>query len=255
MGAIYRIYNTKTRQSYIGQSNRPYHRIQDHLTPGCPNASREVQVALSKHLPQSWQWEIVADEKDYPLVSLNDLECLFMDLYGSRVHGYNIKRGGGAPPCGDTQDETEFRKGMWDRIVGTILDYRTEQDFSSDYLNWLALAEADLPDSYYIKAIPYGIFGPAVQNLEDLKRYLDRAQHLNKVKKVHEQVADLSLIKADEIVELLKPALDEIPEDLRPYVFVTFSIQREVEKAEDSEEVGSWSIVPRLLTPFDYRNT
>ena len=64
MGAIYRIYNTETRQSYIGQSNRPYHRIQDHLTPGCPNASREIQVALSKHLPQSWQWEIVADMTD-----------------------------------------------------------------------------------------------------------------------------------------------------------------------------------------------
>ena len=252
MGAIYRIYNTETRQSYIGQSDRPYYRISQHLTPSGSNASPAIQAALPNHPPESWQWEIVADKKDYPRVSLNDLECLFIDLYGSRVHGYNIKRGGGVSPCGDTQDETKFRKGMRDKIVRAISDYRKEQ--GGFQLNWLVLAEADLPDSYYIEATEYRIFGPDVQNLEDVKRKIEEAQFVDKVEKACEQLTDLLSTKADKIVDLLKPTLDIIPEDLQPYFFVQLLIQREVQNAEVGEEVGSWSITPKVLTLFDYQD-
>ena len=254
MGAIYRIYNTKTRQSYIGQSNRPYHRIQDHLTPGCPNASREIQAALLNHPPESWQWEIKADGKDYPHVSLNDLECLFIDLYDSRVRGYNTKPGGGGAASGDTLDETELRRGMRDRIVSAISAYQQEQNQGQVRINLMALA--DQPDSVLISLIEYM---SDVQNLEDLKGMIAEEKSLNEVEKAYEQIADLVssklyLSKVDDILELLKPVLDEIPEDLRSYFFLQFSFQWEVEKAEDGEEVGSWSCTPRLLTPFDYRN-
>ena len=77
---------------------------------------------------------------------------------------------------------------------------------------------------------------------------------MNEVKKSCEQLTDRALSKADEILELFRPALDNIREDLRPYFFVQLSLRWAVEKAEDGEEVGSWSITPRVLTPFDYRN-
>ena len=52
MGAIYRIYNTETGQSYIGQSERPYHRIKDHLTPGNSNGNTAIQVDLLNLPPE-----------------------------------------------------------------------------------------------------------------------------------------------------------------------------------------------------------
>ena len=141
---------------------------------------------------------------------------------------------------------------MWDKIVRAISDYRKEQ--GGFQLNWLVLAEADLPDSYYIEATEYRIFGPNVQNLEDVKRKIEEAQFVDKVEKACEQLTDLLSTKADKIVDLLKPTLDIIPEDLQPYFFVQLLIQREVQNAEDGEEVGSWSITPKVLTLFDYQD-
>lgn len=242
MGAIYRIYNTATRQSYIGQSDRPYYRISRHLTPDDSNASPAIQAALLNHPPKSWQWEIIADEKDYPRVSLNDLECLFIDLYGSRSHGYNIKPGGGAPPCGDTRDETRFRKGMRNKIVRAISAYQKEHKPGILPIDVLPLAEA--PDSVLINLIDYLV---EIENLEDLKDVIEKAKSLDELKKACEQLTD-------EIRELFMPAWDNICTDLRPYFFLQLSIQWDMKKAEDGEEVGSWSITPRVLTPFDYRS-
>ena len=123
MGAIYRIYNTVTGGSYIGQSDSPYARIKQHLTPLGSSGSREIQADLLSLPPESWQWEIVADEKDYLHISLDTLENLFIMFYDAITHGYNIKAGGGTA-SGDTQDETELRKGMRAEIVCKISDYQ-----------------------------------------------------------------------------------------------------------------------------------
>lgn len=143
---------------------------------------------------------------------------------------------------------------MRDRIVSAISAYQQEQNQGQVRINLMALA--DQPDSVLISLIEYM---SDVQNLEDLKGMIAEEKSLNEVEKAHEQMADLVssklfLSKVDDILELLKPVLDEIPEDLRSYFFLQFSFQWEVEKAEDGEEVGSWSCTPRVLTPFDYRN-
>lgn len=251
MGAIYRIFNTDTGQSYIGQSDRPYHRINNHLTPGCPNGSTLVQAALLNHPPESWQWEMVADNKDYPLVSLNALECLFIDLYDARTHGYNINPGGGAPPCGDTQDETQFRKGMRDRIVRAISNYQREVGpvINWDFFN--ALAKAEVPDANLIQLIENRAFGPDIQNLEHLKDLMDQAQASKQLKKARQQMLDSASAKSDEILKILKPTLDAIPENQRPYYFFRFSINFE-KNDDDPQTNGAWAVTQRILTPFDY---
>lgn len=253
MGAIYRIYNTETGHSYIGQSDKPYHRISNHLTPGRSNGSTAIQAALLDCHHQSWQWEIVADNKNYPGVSLNALERLFIDLYDSQVHGYNIEPGGGQPPCGDTQDETEFRRGMRDKIEGAISAYRKEnwQRIKRDPVDWLGLAEANLPDS---KLNDFVKFCPEIPSLEYLKRKIEEAHALNKA---YQQITDVLSSKVvssarDAIVEELNSVSVTLPRDILSHIFIKISFRRKVDKTEDGKEVGSWSAVSRLLATWDY---
>lgn len=258
MGAIYQIYNTITKQSYIGKSDEPYKRIKEHLMPLGLKGSREIQADLVSLPPESWQWKVIADEKDYPLVTLNDLERLFIDFHDTIGNGYNRVGGGGSRPCSDTQDETDLRKEMRDEIVRAISAYqeqhqeRLRTNKGSGEIKLSALANQ--PDSVLIELINDGNFGLDVQNLEDLKGIIEEQQFLKEVDKACQQITDLVSSKADEILELFRPALDNIREDLRPYFFLQLSIQWDMKKAEDGEEVGSWSITPRVLTPFDYRN-
>ena len=81
MGAIYRIYNTETRQSYIGQHPRPYYRISEHLVPNRRNGSPAIQSCLLYHPPESWQWEIIADAKDYPSLFLLMRLSVYLSIY------------------------------------------------------------------------------------------------------------------------------------------------------------------------------
>ena len=258
MGAIYQVYNTVAKQAYIGKSDEPYKRIKEHLTPLGLRGSREIQADLLSLPPESWQWKVIADEKDYPLVTLNDLERLFIDFHDTIDNGYNRVGGGGSRPCSDTQDETDLRKGMRDEIVRVISAYQEQHQerlrTNKGYREIKLSALANQPDSVLIEFINDGAFGLAVQNLEDLKDMIEEEKYVNEVKKACEQLTDLALSKADEILELLKPMLDKIPEDLRSYFFLQFSLQWKVEKVEDGEEVGSWSCTPRVLTLFDYQN-
>ena len=233
-------------------------RIKEHLTPLGLRGSREIQADLLSLPPESWQWKIIADEKDYPLVTLNDLERLFIDFHDTIDNGYNRVGGGGSQRCGDTQDETDLRKGMQDEIVRGISAYQEQHQerlrTNKGCGEFKLPALANQPDSILIQLINNGFFGPEIHSLEDLKGIIEEQQFLKEADKACQQMTDLVSSKADEILELLKPALDEIREDLRPYFFLQFSLQWKVEKAEDSEEIGSWSITPRVLTPFDYRN-
>ena len=258
MGAIYRIYNTETRQSYIGQHPRPYYRIREHLVPNCRNGSPAIQSCLLYHPPESWQWEIIADAKDYPLVSLNALECLFIDLYDSRVNGYNIKPGGGVPDSDDTQDETQFRVGMRDRIVSAISDDQKQNweqlRIHRKQLQMNLMALAKLPDSVLMTLVNDEAFGSTVQNLEDLKGMIEQENHLNKENQACEQI-DNFLSKNGGFKESMKniaevintELLPQITPEHRPYFFIQVLFQWD-------EEVGGWSATPKVLSAFHYEN-
>ena len=103
MTAIYRIWNTRNGKSYIGQSYRPYRRIQQHLTPcsatGCP----AIQEDLLNYPPDSWQWEIL-DNTDrqhlfdtttgrHHYFKIDDLERRYIREYDSVRNGYNTISG------------------------------------------------------------------------------------------------------------------------------------------------------------------
>ncbi len=98
MTAIYRIWNTRNGKSYIGQSNRPYHRILRHLMPNSSGGSPAIHADLLNYPSDAWQWEIIADTSgrqasNFWHFSLTDLECHFIREFDSVRNGYNISPG------------------------------------------------------------------------------------------------------------------------------------------------------------------
>ena len=63
---------------------------------------------------------------------------------------------------------------MQEKVVSTIFNYGDK--LRSVQLNWLALADADLPDSYFAEAVKYGVFGSDLHTLEDVKSKIEEAQ-------------------------------------------------------------------------------
>ena len=134
MGAIYRIWNEANGKSYVGQSSRPYRRVLRHLMPGEHGGSKEIQKDLLKYYPDVWNWRIVADEKDYPGVTLDELETEFIKKWDSYENGYNNAPGGGVGASKSTHTEqylsikgklfaiSEMREGIKDAIA----DYQFE---------------------------------------------------------------------------------------------------------------------------------
>ena len=91
MGVIYRIWNKRNGKSYIGQSiNDADKRVRRHLTG---KGSIQIAADLHKYNEADWNWEVLADESDYPDVSLNELERRFIRQYNSGMTGYNLTYG------------------------------------------------------------------------------------------------------------------------------------------------------------------
>ena len=131
---------------------------------------------------------------------------------------------------------------MRDRIEGAISAYRKENwQRIEGGVDWRAIADSDLPDSYFIKIFPYGFVEPDIQSPEDLKRKIEEAKFLNEAKKACGQLTDA-------ITDMLNTVL--VDGDILSHI--KLSIQWKVRKTGDGKEVGSWSIVPRVLTPKDY---
>lgn len=129
MGAIYRIWNVANGKSYVGQSSKPCRRILQHLTPGKPGGSAEIQKDLLIYESDVWRWKIEADEKDYPGVTLDQLERAFIRRWDSYKNGYNAAPGGGVRSSVPTSSETTLRKLLdtTDTIKNTIADYQFKE--------------------------------------------------------------------------------------------------------------------------------
>ena len=132
MGAIYRIWNTSSAKSYVGQSSRPYDRIMRHLTRGMRGGSKAIQKDVLKYPSDVWEWQVEANEKDYPGMTLDELEVAFVKKWDSFKSGYNATSGGGVGESKPTKSETYLRLNgetfdrseMRSRILNAIADYQ-----------------------------------------------------------------------------------------------------------------------------------
>ena len=139
MRAIYRIWNTGSAKSYVGQSSMPYRRIMRHLTPGARGGSTAIQKDMLKYPPDVWEWQVEADEKDYPGMTLDELEVAFVKKWDSFKSGYNATSEGGVGKSKPTKSETYLslngetfdRTEMRSRILKAISDYHLIVDRGS----------------------------------------------------------------------------------------------------------------------------
>ena len=137
MGAIYRIWNKENGKSYIGQSRRPYYRIMEHLMPD-GYGSLEIGADLLNYDSEVWNWEVLADEKDFS-ECLDDLEIKYIKLFDALNNGYNIQSGGGVGGLYPvpTDDEHRIRWGgrwinraeMRETIREAIKDFQFAEEF------------------------------------------------------------------------------------------------------------------------------
>lgn len=81
----------------------------EHLSPEAENGSNEIKADLLKYDAHVWNWEVVADEKDYPSGNLDDLEITFIKRFDTVNTGYNVSRGGGVGISSVTESEQSIQ--------------------------------------------------------------------------------------------------------------------------------------------------
>ena len=92
MGAIYRVWNTKTNQSYIGLTSKSAEsRIKDHLA-GKGAGSKVLQRAIKMYGIENFMWETLVS--NMPVNMLREMEIDFIEYYDSYRNGYNQTPGG-----------------------------------------------------------------------------------------------------------------------------------------------------------------
>lgn len=91
--AIYKIENKVNHKIYIGQTNHPERRFQEHCW-NLTNYTSLISSAIQKYGKENFTFEVLGWFEDY-----NEKEKEFIALYNSLVpYGYNIMKGGEEPP-------------------------------------------------------------------------------------------------------------------------------------------------------------
>ena len=97
--AIYKITNLINNKIYIGQSNDPMRRWNEH----CRGKEKKVSLidkAIQKYGKEKFSFEVLGWFEDF-----DDKEIYYIQYFQSRVpNGYNISKGGNAPPIGYGED-------------------------------------------------------------------------------------------------------------------------------------------------------
>lgn len=203
MGSIYRIWNTHSRKSYIGQSYKPYNRIRQHLIPGREKGSLKIHADLHKYPPESWKWEILAhgiNERSCRIIepplghahkSINTLECELIRRYDSIKKGYNDHPGGGVK-YRQTVPESYTPAQMQRDIYDAIDAYRFQHPKGTSQKAYRHEREAQLQHEREIQ-LQREREAQRVPELEaQLQREKEVRHHLEQeVQRLREQVAQL----------------------------------------------------------------
>lgn len=122
---IYRIWNTKTGKSYVGQSGCPYRRIYGHLSPySKQDGSSEVRAAVLKHGIDAFDWEILEFCHSH---ELNALEQKYIKHFDSIENGYNKFSGEYRGETATTQfTNLNNRRVLREKVRADIKAYKKE---------------------------------------------------------------------------------------------------------------------------------
>lgn len=111
--AIYKITNNINKKIYIGQSNNPNRRFQEHLS-GNVKYKNLLKDAIKKYGKENFTMEILEWTEDF-----NKREQYYISILRSlSPYGYNIEKGGSCPPIkyGEDNCQAKITKQQADKI-------------------------------------------------------------------------------------------------------------------------------------------
>lgn len=173
MKAIYKIENKINHKIYIGQSNNPQRRFEEHCYVKTKYRSL-IHEAIVKYGKENFQFEIIEWCEDF-----DEKEQYYINFYRSLVpNGYNICKGGQSPPTGKGEDNN-FAK-ISNEIANNI---------KKDLKNW------NLPKKSIQKK--YNVSFDIIRHINEGSSWFDE----NETYPLRPNETELNKIKAQKIIE------------------------------------------------------
>lgn len=183
MKAIYKIENKINHKIYIGQSNDPNRRFNEHCEKS-PKYRSLIHEAIIKYGKENFSFEILGWYEDY-----NEKEIEFIQQYRSLVpNGYNICEGGQSPPhvLGENNNFAKISNEVTELI-------------KKDLKNW------KIPRRQIVKK--YHITENIIRHINDGSSWLDE----NEKYPLRPKESELNNIRAKKAIEML--ILTDITQD------------------------------------------
>ena len=183
MKAIYKIENKINHKIYIGQSNDPNRRFNEHCEKS-PKYRSLIHEAIIKYGKENFSFEILDWYEDY-----NEKEIEFIQQYRSLVpNGYNICEGGQNPPTGEGENNN-FAK----------ISNEVAELIKKDLKNW------KIPRRQIVKK--YHITENIIRHINDGSSWFDE----NEKYPLRPKESELNNIRAEKAIKLL--ILTNIPQN------------------------------------------
>lgn len=146
MKYIYKITNNINNKIYIGQSNNPERRWNEHVN-GYDNYISLISQAIHKYGKEAFTYEIIEETEDY-----DKREQYWISYYNTtnRIRGYNRADGGSSPPI-ITGEDSVFCKYTDDFVA------QLQNDLLNTAKNYHILTEEYGVSEYYISLINRGV--------------------------------------------------------------------------------------------------
>lgn len=183
MKAIYKIENKINHKIYIGQSNDPNRRFNEHCEKS-PKYRSLIHEAIIKYGKENFSFEILGWYEGY-----NEKEIEFIQQYRSLVpNGYNICEGWQSPPNG-LRENNNFAK----------ISNEVAELIKKDLKNW------KIPRRQIVKK--YHITENIIRHINDGSSWFDE----NEKYPLRPRESELNNIRAKKAIEML--ILTDIPQD------------------------------------------
>ena len=121
MKAIYKIENLINHKIYVGQSNNPSRRWEEHIR-GKDTRHSLIHEAIKKYGQQNFSFEVLEWTDKY-----DEREREYIQMYQSITpYGYNITPGGSAPPTfsGEKNNFAKISDETAKKVIAQLLDWR-----------------------------------------------------------------------------------------------------------------------------------
>lgn len=152
---IYIITNDINDKIYVGQSNNPKHRFNQHCRPNDDNSL--IDLAIQKYGKEHFTMSIL----EGPIKNCNEREKYYILKYNSlRPNGYNILEGGNEPPLfkGIEHSEAKFKTNIeLEKIVSDLRFTKNSiRDIAKKFnVSSSCVSDINLGNTYYNSNIEY----------------------------------------------------------------------------------------------------